>query len=73
MPIASSVLDERRLTMDQAARYLGIGVSTVRTYCHEGYRGVTLEHARCGRRIYTSREACQRFIAALARQEGGAR
>jgi hypothetical protein len=37
-------------------------ISTLFRWCTPGVRGITLEHVRIGKRIYTSREAVQRFI-----------
>jgi hypothetical protein len=40
--------------------------TTLWRWCRKGLRGVKLEHRRCGRTIYTSIQALDRFTQALA-------
>lgn len=72
----TNILDESTLTLDEAARSLPrLGgtppaMSTVWRWCRRGFKSpagavVSLEYARLGKRIVTSREAIARFSARL--------
>jgi hypothetical protein len=63
---------EDLLSLSEAARYLPTvngkkhATSTLYRWCRRGIGGIRLEYIRVGRTIATSREALDRFFAALA-------
>ena len=57
-----SVLDETRLTTDQAARRCHVDPATIYRWYTKGLRGVSLEAKRVGRTLVTSHEALERFF-----------
>lgn len=72
----ANILDESTLTLDEAAKALPRfggtppAMSTVWRWCRRGFKSpggavVSLEYARLGKRIVTSREAIARFSARL--------
>ena len=67
-----AILEETVLTMSEAARQLPrLGgkqphPNTIWRWCRKGLRGVTLQYAKIGGRMVTSREALVRFSEALA-------
>ncbi|MGC1273800.1 MAG: DUF1580 domain-containing protein [Planctomycetaceae bacterium] len=60
------LLDESLISMSEAAKELPgrPHIATIHRYARKGVRGHLLETVACGGRIYTSREACRRFLAA---------
>lgn len=58
------MLSEQKLTLNQAARRLGVNPSTTWRWALNGVRGVRLETYSVGVKRYTSVEALERFIAA---------
>jgi hypothetical protein len=56
---------EDALTLDEVARIEGVAHSTAHLWCVKGVRGVRLESYRRGVRYVTSRQALDRFRAAL--------
>jgi HEAT repeat protein len=66
------LFDEELLTLSQAAKALpAVGgsrphTSTLWRWSRKGVKGVRLETRRLGGRIFTSREALERFATALA-------
>ena len=61
---ASSLLAERRLTLNQAAKLSGVNPSTVWRWALSGARGTKLESYCLGAKRYTTQEALERFSAA---------
>ena len=72
----ANILDESILTLDEAAKSLprlggtAPAMSTVWRWCRRGFKSpagavVSLEYARLGKRMVTSREAIARFSARL--------
>ena len=59
------ILQERRLTLSQAARQLQLHVSTVWRWTLRGVRGVKLETSLVGGQRFTSHEALDRFVARI--------
>ena len=61
---------EKMLTLDEAAKVMplpsGCSKSSLYRWWRYGYNGVKLECRRVGRALFTSREAVERFAAALA-------
>ena len=61
---------EKMLTLDEAAELMplpgGCSKSSLYRWWRYGYNGVKLECRRVGRALFTSREAVERFAAALA-------
>lgn len=60
-----TVATEERIPLAEAAKILQVSQQTVRTYCNHGVNGIRLEHIPRPRRFETSREAVERFLAAL--------
>lgn len=62
---------EAKLTLTQAAKRSPgrPHASTVWRWCRAGLNGVRLEYVRFGRRIFTSAEALERFVEALAKTD----
>ena len=62
------LFDQQMLTLDDAAKLLpgGKSKSALYRWWKNGYRGVRLECRMVGRNLYTSREALDRFTAAVA-------
>jgi len=60
--------NENLLTLAQVARLLPghPHVATIFRWCRYGCRNIRLEYVRMGRRMLTSKEALERFSAALA-------
>lgn len=58
---ASSLLAERRLTLNEAAKMSGVNPSTVWRWALSGARGTKLETFCLGAKRYTSSEALERF------------
>lgn len=65
------LLDESLISLSEATRELPgrLHIATVHRYARKGVRGHLLETVTCGGRIYTSREACRRFLAAQNQQQ----
>jgi hypothetical protein len=57
------ILDESRMTLQEAAAYCSRDVQTIRNWIAKGYKGTKLEALRIGAQIVTSQEALRRFIA----------
>lgn len=70
MQLNPSLTSETRLGLKQAATTLGVSTDAVRRYVLHGTKDrrsgtiTRLEHFRLGGRLYTTREALTRFIAA---------
>lgn len=62
--MSNSIYHERRLTLSEAARHLGLHVSTLWRWQLRGVRGVRLETILLGGIRHTSHEALERFTAA---------
>ena len=60
--------DETLLSLDDAGKALPNrpAKTTIWRWCRKGIRGIRLEYRRVGRRIFTSREALERFSRQLA-------
>lgn len=60
--------NETKLTLTQAAKETPgrPNPSTVWRWCRKGHQGVKLEYIRFGRKIFTSREALERFAGMVA-------
>lgn len=56
-----SILTEERMTIGEAAKFLGVNACTTWRWMRIGVRGRKLEAIRIGIRWYTSREAIERF------------
>ena len=67
------LFDEHMLSLDDAAKLLpgGKSKSTLYRWWKTGYRGVRPECRMIGRNLYTSREALDRFTAAVADAAAG--
>lgn len=64
----SRLLEEERLAVTAAARQIfRVSPETAWRWALRGVRGVKLESFVVGGRRFTSREACQRFLASLNR------
>jgi hypothetical protein len=63
--------EEGTLTSTQAANLLGVNVASITRWIEQGLRGVKLEGARVGSRLFTSRAALDRFSFALAAERAG--
>lgn len=53
---------DNRITLVQAGNLVGVSPSAVFRWIREGRQGVYLEHARLGRRLYTSKSALTKFM-----------
>lgn len=61
---------DNRISLGEAARLADVsGPSTVFRWISDGRRGVHLEHARLGRRMFTSKPALTKFMNEVARAE----
>lgn len=60
---------DNRLTLAEAGRLVNVGPTAVFRWIREGRNGVKLDHARLGRRMYTSAPALTKFMNESARQE----
>jgi hypothetical protein len=69
--MTKGIYHERRLTLSQAARHLGLHVSTVWRWQLRGVRGVRLETILLGGTRYTSHEALERFTSACTAVANG--
>lgn len=65
------IMGERRLTVTQAARRLGVSVGCAWRWVLYGVRGVRLDSIIIGGRRYTSEEALERFAAACTAAADG--
>jgi hypothetical protein len=61
---ASSLMAERRLTLNEAANRSGVNPSTAWRWALSGARGTKLESYCLGQKRYTTVEALERFSAA---------
>jgi excisionase family DNA binding protein len=66
------VLNETRQTFEEAGESLGIAGGTVRRWYDVGCRGHKLEAVRLGRKVFTSKEAVERFLKKLNPDSGEA-
>ncbi len=57
-----TILNERRLTLTQAARKLGVNPSTTWRWSLHGVRGVKLETFSVGVQRFTTEESLERFV-----------
>lgn len=57
---------ENRLTAAEAARLINVSPNTIIRWAREGVRGVRLQSARLGSRLYTSQAAIDVFMNRLA-------
>ncbi|MGC1274886.1 MAG: helix-turn-helix domain-containing protein [Planctomycetaceae bacterium] len=62
----SSLLDAPRLSLTEAARSLGVHVSTLHRWRLKGLRGRKLRFVRCGAKSYILRDELEQFIAAMS-------
>ena len=64
------LFDETLISLSEATKELPgrPHIATIHRYARKGVRGHLLETVACGGRIYTSREACRRFLAAQNQQ-----
>ncbi|MEX2174604.1 MAG: DUF1580 domain-containing protein [Pirellulaceae bacterium] len=69
--MADGILGESRLTLSQAARYIGVHAATAHRWRLRGTRGCRLETILVGGIRYTSREALERFVAATTAAADG--
>ena len=60
--MAMEILSESRLRMPEAAKRIGVNVSTIWRWVLRGVRGHKLESALIGGQRFTSIEALERFI-----------
>jgi hypothetical protein len=67
-----SLLDEDLLNPTDACRLLRCHVASFYRFAGKGVYGVVLETIRIGSRLWTSREACERFTAACTARGHGA-
>ena len=61
----STLVDEELIPFQEAAKLVkpnGVNRATISRWAFPGVRGVRLEACRIGGRMYTSREALQRFL-----------
>jgi hypothetical protein len=65
------VLTETLISLEEARRSIPwpVSILSVARWARTGCRGVKLESARVGGRIVTSREALERFLEGLNREE----
>jgi len=61
-----TVATEERISLQEAAKLLGVHEKTVKSYGKSGLHGVRLEHIPRWGNWETSREAVQRFLDAIA-------
>ena len=66
--------NEQILTLSAATKHIPDHphTSTLWRWCRQGLMGVRLEYQRVGRRIYTSREALQRFFESVTEADRAA-
>ncbi|MEM6259134.1 MAG: DUF1580 domain-containing protein [Planctomycetota bacterium] len=57
---------DNRITLAEAGRTVGVSPSAVFRWVREGRRGVRLEVAELGRRLYTSKPALTKFMNEVA-------
>jgi hypothetical protein len=67
----TSILNEKRLTLTQAARWLGVHTSTPHRWHMRGVRGIRLSTALVGGVRYTSEERLLAFIEATTAAANG--
>ena len=64
-------LQESPISLAEAAKLVPgrPHTTTIWRWCRRGHAGIRLDYIRCGRRIYTSREALQRFFSKVTEND----
>jgi hypothetical protein len=63
--MTNELLAEERISFERLATDLGVNRRTVARWADLGYGPHRLEHYRIGKKRYSSREAAERFLAAV--------
>ncbi|MGC1272812.1 MAG: helix-turn-helix domain-containing protein [Planctomycetaceae bacterium] len=64
--MSDSLLDAPRVSVNEAARLLGVHISTLHRWRLEGLRGQKLRFIRCGTKCHILREDLERWIATMS-------
>lgn len=56
---------EKRVPLTQLAKEFGVNRKTVARWADEGFRGEKLESYRIGKKRFSTRQAANRFLAAV--------
>jgi len=67
----NDLLSERRVSMTELARQLGVTIPTIWRWRQRGVRGVRLETFMIGGRRFTTQEAHRRFVEATTAAADG--
>ncbi len=69
--MTSDLLEEKKVSMTELARQLGVTIPTIWRWRQRGVRGVRLETFMIGGRRFTTQEAHRRFVEATTAAADG--